>query len=1622
MTRIKKVISISILFSIIFILLFGRQIASYSIGFLFKTYASSIIGSKVKYSSVNFFWNKLSFKDVKVLSKKNYELSMENIDFNINFNRKQFFDVVINKPHLVFYKKDNAGAAKKKGHIHVLDYQIQVYDGKIDIVEEDKLLTSVDFSLQHQVIENTGKISFFFDADRNTSLIVNLNNQQNDWIITSDFKQVKCNDFIYLIEPLYQKNIDKIQGTIDGRAIFKLLSNRMFLKFNINDLNICSSYCLSAKNLNFEIDSLMNIENNSFSSICLRDDIRTRLVINNANINSSDNKWSLSDINGSISFNPGVGPKINCSCNAKKGNNKYPITIDGKGYLHSVNSNWMDFSVFIDNVISSNIEVKISDLSKEAFKANISANRLNHDILTIFHDLFSNYYRSCKNINITNGFIDMNCSLNFKKDRLNTIEIERLRGDDFCFSVKDDIISHVQSFDISSSIDVQKKDFNKITSNVVIENASVEQSKNSFFFKKISNLTSQIKINDGHFSDSKISFLADGSSSEINLLGTLSEFGLNINIKGSPPFLKAIDKDIDLSEGSFFSRISFKHADDNDIISGSFSLQKDKRQDCLFSIQLNNLFNNLHTTYLECIDKAWIRSEDVFLNNEINGVKIRGFSSFNLKYSDKKILLFLNGNDLNINNNHISLCIDKLGENNLFSKNTNALIYKADLKTKKWNLNINEFNGHFDLPFYKLGFDAKRANLKVSNDNLLLTLKEVYSNEMFFLGNIKVDNNKFLDIDAKSFEGDISSFMKFMSHFDPKFSINSNLKGNTKGSFRFKFPLDKNEKDSDWNFYCKFNDIECPITEKSIITDLNFCLDWKKNDKWLEFSNLKAKIVNSKTQNEYFISCPILKKDNEKDFIWNFDVRIDNELFNIFRTKGKTYLEDEKIQVLLEDKISSFFNNDINISSFLFDNSLNLKSLSLSYNLEKNVDLFFQFFCDIGLLPYISIPESFKDFSSNITYNWKDDDFYILLDSIKFNNEDYKSFILKAKKNNDLWNVYNMSFLNFIGSFNFEVNKDTFDIYDFDIQREEDFIIKLKGSYNKEDNIFSAVGTYCKIDLEQLPKSILSKIYPHEIDLKGQIESEMSLNFDFNKLKEDSFYSLNANVKPSSFLINGIRIENKRMVNLDFSFEKVVVTGVDLEFYHKKLDLSDVVFQAENSVYYFDLKKWKIHNTHIVFSSSEMDKIKNDYFSDMSFLLRKGLHLNKNVDVLCDIEYDDEEKNLYIESKEGVFSFFDSECILQDIFVRIASNQILFNFSILNGCEKFFIKNIIDLSNGLTGSLFLFENDKVTMDQLSINWKWEGNDEISINEIKGSFYGIDAYFFEDKLRKNGLIGNMKIDFSKTINLFPKSFQRSLDSLKLGNGYEFKGKLNITNHSFNLDGTVIGKKFEIGGYEIKTLFSNITYDDNKLAIQNMKISDESGIISMNNADFIFEEDNIYFSIPRFELKEFRPSQLKLIDKPKNDISPLVIREFVASDIKGNFNDLYSISGYGHLNFINSFKRGYNIFDVPADLFGRILGLDLELLVPVKGNIEYQIKDSKFYLTKIYDSYSEGHRSKFFLLNEKSPPYIDFDGNLNILIKMKQYVLFKFTENYIMSITGNISKPQFQLQKKKWFSLE
>ena len=89
----------------------------------------------------------------------------------------------------------------------------------------------------------------------------------------------------------------------------------------------------------------------------------------------------------------------------------------------------------------------------------------------------------------------------------------------------------------------------------------------------------------------------------------------------------------------------------------------------------------------------------------------------------------------------------------------------------------------------------------------------------------------------------------------------------------------------------------------------------------------------------------------------------------------------------------------------------------------------------------------------------------------------------------------------------------------------------------------------------------------------------------------------------------------------------------------------------------------------------------------------------------------------------------------------------------------------------------------------------------------------------------------------------------------------------------------------------------------------------------------------------------------------------------------------------------------------------------MLNPVEGKILYEIKKSKVVFTKFIDVYSHDKRCNFNLAKQVNESYLDFKGNLDIRIKMKQNVILKITEPFLISVEGFCLNPRYSLTRKK-----
>ena len=256
---------------------------------------------------------------------------------------------------------------------------------------------------------------------------------------------------------------------------------------------------------------------------------------------------------------------------------------------------------------------------------------------------------------------------------------------------------------------------------------------------------------------------------------------------------------------------------------------------------------------------------------------------------------------------------------------------------------------------------------------------------------------------------------------------------------------------------------------------------------------------------------------------------------------------------------------------------------------------------------------------------------------------------------------------------------------------------------------------------------------------------------------------------------------------------------------------------------------------------------------------------------------------------------------------------------------------------------------------------------------------------------------------------------------MGKGYELKGRLKIEKNAPYFQGILCGKQIELFGYQFRTLLGQVDLGPKKMRIYDVKISDTAGIMKIDEI-VLAGKDHLPWTIdiPTLTILELRPSLLQHPGEPVGPISPLVVRELKLTDFKGLLEDGKTYTAKGKLHFINSYKREETVFDLPVNVLSRIVGLDLELLIPVTGDLDFELKDGFFNLTSLTNAYSEGERSEFFLKMEPQPT-MDLDGNLNIFIKMKQHVLLKFTESFLISIEGQLNDPQFHLKKRRFFGL-
>jgi hypothetical protein len=504
------------------------------------------------------------------------------------------------------------------------------------------------------------------------------------------------------------------------------------------------------------------------------------------------------------------------------------------------------------------------------------------------------------------------------------------------------------------------------------------------------------------------------------------------------------------------------------------------------------------------------------------------------------------------------------------------------------------------------------------------------------------------------------------------------------------------------------------------------------------------------------------------------------------------------------------------------------------------------------------------------------------------------------------------------------------------------------------------------------------------LNMKGKIKGQGHIIYN-GEIESD--FDLIA----SSLVLEGHALENEGPIHLYYSSLKgVLLRGIDL---HGPFDC--IIDLLE-----YDLKRasWICHHAQV---HAPVSLFTHPFF--------QFLDQERDLNFTADLDFASDFSTFVCSNGVGMIPYQGSSYPLEKVNFSWNHGKCTLSTHYLNQLYRLHLQ----MGDHIGGRVILGEEKN----PLAIDWEYD--EKLLFHSIEGSFRGIDASFHAEK--PNQLVGSAHLNCTALREWVPADLAEAFQELKMGQGYEVKGRLKIENNQPYFQGLLSGKAIELFGFQFRTLLAQIDIAPDCVRIYDAKISDSAGILKID--EILMEGKNQQpwtLSIPHLTILDLRPSLLQRPGGSVGPIDPLVVRELKINDLQGLLADGKTYTAIGNLHFINSYKREESILDLPANVLGRIVGLDLELLIPVTGDLSFDLKEGYFNLLELSNAYSESKRSQFFLEMDP-PPRMDLDGNLQIFIKMKQFVLLKITESLFISIEGVLDDPQIHLKKKRFFGL-
>jgi len=923
-----------------------------------------------------------------------------------------------------------------------------------------------------------------------------------------------------------------------------------------------------------------------------------------------------------------------------------------------------------------------------------------------------------------------------------------------------------------------------------------------------------------------------------------------------------------------------------------------------------------------------------------------------------------------------------------------------------------------------------------------------------------------LEIRVRNVKGGLKSIQQIFAQFDPDLWL-------------LQMPMDGNVELMDEGAYFKLSFVpedfaleailKGQIREGSIYVDplgrtglnglqLNFGYD--HINRLFQISNLRGDIQVENIATGYQLYGDHIKFDDLAEARSSFDFWIGDQSRDLVRFVGKTQMERDNdehsiISVHIDHRLTHLGN--IHPSSFL----LKLKDWTVvdRFQIGMNVDLD-ALFADLREISRSSAGETLGKLSKEVqsvrqaageldvqlNYTFASNQLVYRIDGKGIEVDQLKAdkVYVSGSKINTRWVIDKFQWDEKIGSGELTPEGEGWRIDRFRFKNKDIVSLNLDGHIAPYKKRLDARVSEMQIDLAQMSGTPEIELFKSENDPHGKLTGHGNLNIEWGQGHHPWKLEAILDVGLSQWDVKGIRFEDACNTSCHFVSDQGMTMR---KLQTKVLD----------------------HESGAVLAQVDMEKIRYDFssgevlFDELSFeapahqLPRFSEQLERSfpkfvtpgmAETICNCKLEGVFKGVMqyemtppytavrLELEDGVYNFLNTPHKIS----RFVMDYDPFEFTVVSGYQlagKDVWLYARSSSPSLAhGELVLTDQSPQQIYQqnskeaLYLDWENDPDSGISFTRIEGRYQGLQVQLERDPTQPPSkealfLVGSVGIHGQHAKGFFPQQMAEKFITWKVGEGYQLQGKWRfLKNHSesygdkLHFVGMLKGSDFHIKGYQFDSLQAHLEYTPTAIRINDLVVNDPCGKLSSDRIDILKTDLGTWaFAMPLMTVHQFRPCLLQEEGMPRPNVrKPMVVQELILERTQGNLSDSRTMIGRGSLYFTNRSKKllQNTIFQIPSDILSRI-GLDPAVLTPVSGTVQYEVHDGKVYLTRFKDMYSDAKLSKFYLASSY-PSTVDFDGGLNVQVRMKQYnLIFKLAELFTFNIQGNLIKPVYSVQK-------